>query len=297
MPPRALIETARRFRDTPLFERAVITLIVAAGILIGLETSAAVMERHGPVLRMLDRLVLALFTAEVLVRFVADGARPLRFLRNGWHLFDTIVVLLCYLPETGPFATLARLGRVLRLLHLLESVPKLQILITGILRSLPSMGYIALLMGLIFYCYAVLGVFLFRGNDPGHFGSLGQALTTLLRVVTLEDWTDVMYTAYHGSLSYPAQGPIPVGPEPHAFGYWGILYFASFVVVGSMVMLNLFIGVVLTSLTEAHADQLERAFHPQAATDQRAELAESVQRMEAELKRLRQQLTRPPDEK
>ncbi|MFP4281709.1 MAG: ion transporter [Opitutales bacterium] len=287
---------ADRLSHHPAFERGVLALIVMAGLLVGLETYPQIEARHGALLDRLDQLVLALFTAELLVRLAAVKGRPDRFLRSGWNVFDTVVVVLCYLPETGAFAAVARLARVLRLLRLLESVPRLQVILTGILRSLPSMGYIALLLGLLFYVYAVLGVFLFAGNDPGHFGHLGRALLSLLRIVTLEDWTDVMYTAFHGSQVYPAQGPVPVGPDPKAFGWGGVLYFASFVILGAMVMLNLFIGVVLTSLTEAHAEQLDKAVRATGAADDRAELAASLDRIERELQHLRRGLGRgdPP---
>ena len=106
-----------------------------------------------------------------------------------------------------------------------------------------------------------MGTFMFRGNDPGHFGDLGRSMTSLFRVVTLEDWTDVMYTAYHGSDVYPAQGPIPVGDEPKAFGYWGVLFFSSFVIIGAMVMINLFVGVMVNSLSDAEADELRKKLH------------------------------------
>ena len=143
-----------------------------------------------------------------------------------------------------------RLFRILRVLRLITQIPKLQKLVLALLHSLPSMGYVVLLLSMHFYVYAVIGVNFFRGNDPGHFGDLGLALLSLFRIVTLEDWTDVMYTAILGSDVYPAQGAIPIGPEPEAFGVWAIIYFVSFVMVGALVMINLFIGVMVESLAE-----------------------------------------------
>lgn len=287
--PAAFFQTAQFVRSHRFFEHAVLGLIALAGVLIGIEASFPEASQSHQWIRFTERLLLGLFTLELFIRYAAERFHLHRCLR-GWNLFDTVIVALCYLPETGEFAVLVRLARILRLVRLLESIPRLRILLMGILRSLPSMGYIALLLGLLFYTYGVLGVFLFRGNDPGHFGHLGQAFTTLLRVVTLEDWTDVMYTALHGSDVYPAQGPIPMGPEPQAFGIWAVLYFASFVVLGAMVILNLFIGAVLTSLSEAHAEQFEKTLRSGSAQDERREIAESLTRPETELRQLRARL-------
>ena len=125
-----------------------------------------------------------------------------------------------------------RLARILRAARLVTQIPRLQVLIGALLKSLPSMGYVSILLGLFFYVYAVMGTFLFRDNDPGHFADLGHSMTTLFQVVTLEDWTDVMYSAFYGTDVYPAQGPIPQGPIPEAFGYWGVFFFSSFVIIG-----------------------------------------------------------------
>ena len=149
------------------------------------------------------------------------------------------------------------------------------------------MGYVSLLLGLHFYVYAVMGTFLFRGNDPGHFGDLGQSMLSLFRVVTLEDWTDVMYSAVHGTAVYNAQGPIPVGPEPHAFGWWGVLFFVSFVVVGAMVMINLFVGVMVTSLSEAQAEALRHKLDITAIEEHEQALERTVDKLETELTELR----------
>ena len=174
------------------------------------------------------------------------------------------------------------LFRVLRIIRLFSVLPRLRVLIDALLHSLPSMGYVSLLLIVHFYVYAVLGVFFFRGNDPGHFGDLGLSLLTLFRVVTLEDWTDVMYSAIFGTDVYPAQGAIPVGPDPEGFGLAAVLYFVSFVLIGAMVMINLFVGVMVNSISESHARQIEETMLPREKA-----LADSLDRIEKELAELR----------
>ena len=261
----------QRIRDDRRFEPFIITVIILAGILVGLETSEEIMAQYGSFIHAFDKLVLGIFIAEIVIKMGAESPKPGNYFRSGWNIFDFSIVAVCLLPGTGAWVTVVRLARILRAARLVTQIPRLQVLIAAILKSLPSMVYVSILLGLFFYVYAVMGTFMFRGNDPGHFGDLGRSMTTLFRVVTLEDWTDVMYTSFHGSNVYPAQGPIPVGTEPHAFGYWGIFFFSSFVIIGAMVMINLFVGVMVNSLSDAEAADLRKKLH--LDTDESHDLA------------------------
>ena len=249
------IQLAQRITEHPVFERFILGVIIFAGLLVGLETSEGLKEYYGDLLHTLDAIVLGIFTAEVVLKLIALAPRSLRYFKSGWNLFDFAIVVVCLIPSTGSWVAILRLFRILRVLRLITQIPKLQKLVMALLHSLPSLGYVSILLSMHFYVYAVIGVNFFRGNDPGHFGDLGLALLSLFRIVTLEDWTDVMYTAILGSDIYNAQGAIPVGPEPHAFGVWGIVYFVSFVLIGAFVMINLFIGVMVDSLAEAKAER------------------------------------------
>lgn len=280
----------QKIRDDHRFEVFIIGVIVLAGVLVGLETSEKLVAQYGTILHGIDKLILLIFIAEIVVKMAAEGSRPLNYFRNGWNVFDFSIVAVCLLPSTGAWVTVVRLARILRAVRLITQIPRLQVLVGALLKSLPSMGYVSLLLGLHFYVYAVMGTFLFRGNDPGHFGDLGNSMLSLFRVVTLEDWTDVMYSSVYGTAVYNAQGPIPVGPEPHAFGYWGVLYFVSFVVVGAMVMINLFVGVMVTSLSEAQAESLRRKLDITAIEEHEIALEHTVDKLESELNELRRLL-------
>lgn len=282
----------RLVRDHPAFERGILAVIVLAGILVGLETSPEIVDRYGDILHWTDRIVLAIFVAEALLKIVAEGKRPWRYFTSGWNVFDFFVVTVCLIPGSGAWVAVVRLARILRVLRLATMLPDLQIIVGALLRTIPSMFYVALLLMMHFYIFAVAGVFLFRGNDPGHFGNLGVSFITLFRVVTLEDWTDVMYTAIHGSHFYAAQGLTPVGPEPQAFGYWGALYFILFVVIGAMVMVNLFIGVILTGITEMQAESLKQRLDIDILKRHEAQTLEELAKIEDSLAKLREQLSR-----
>ncbi|MGB0369911.1 MAG: ion transporter [Opitutales bacterium] len=249
-----LFSICQKLTTHPAFERSILAVIVFAGVLVGLETSPTIMENYGNIILFLDKLVLGIFAAEVVIKMLALFPRPQAYFKSGWNCFDFLIVAICLIPSSGSWVAVLRLFRILRVLRLITQIPKLQKLVIALLHSLPSLGYVVILLSMHFYVYAVIGVNFFRGNDPGHFGDLGLALLTLFRIVTLEDWTDVMYTGMLGSDVYNAQGAIPVGPDPHAFGIWAVIYFVSFVMVGALVMINLFIGVMVESLADAKAE-------------------------------------------
>ncbi len=224
--------------DTKRFQHGVLGLILFAGALVGLETSATLMSLAGGVLHAIDRTVLALFVIELALRIGACGARPWRFFGDGWNVFDFVIVVVCLLPVQAEFAAVLRLARVLRVLRLITAVPRLQILVGALLKSIPSMSYVALLLSVLFYVYAVLGVSLFGRTDAEHFGTLGAAALTLFQVVTLEGWADIMRTQIAG----------PAGAAA------SITYFVSFILLGTMITLNLLIGVIVNGMDEARQE-------------------------------------------
>jgi voltage-gated sodium channel len=232
---------AARTAETKTFSRLIIAVIVVAGVLAGVETNAAFVERHHAVLRFLDGFILFIFGAEAALKMAAHGRAPWRYFRDPWNVFDFTVLLLCLLPAAGPFAAVLRLARALRLLRLVSALPKLQLLVGALLKSFSAMGYVGILLGLMFYIYAVAGVHLFGGSAPEQFGSLSAALFSLFQLITLEGWVDV-FGAVHGA-----------GPGR------AIVYFTSFIVLGTMIMLNLFIGVIMNSMSEMHAELDQRA--------------------------------------
>ncbi|MEO1237907.1 MAG: ion transporter, partial [Planctomycetota bacterium] len=248
-----MTDKLRAIVDHPWFSRAVLGLIVLAAVLVGLETYPDVVDRYGELLHTLDTVVIWLFALEAAMKMGAGGRRWYRYFRDPWNVFDFVIVVVCFLPVDAHYAQVLRLARVLRALRLISAVPKLQLLVGSLLRSLPSMAYVGLLLAIMFYVYAVLGVFLFRDNDPVHFRNLELSMLSLFRVVTLEDWTDIMYIQMYGSDNYPfsAEDRGRFEFSSTARPFVGAFYFVSFVALGTMVMLNLFIGVIIQSMDEA----------------------------------------------
>jgi len=222
------------------FHATIIAVILGAGVLAGLETDASLVARHGDLLRALDATVLAIFVIEIALKIAAHGRRPLDYFREGWNVFDFTIVALCLLPLGGPFGAVLRLVRTLRLLRLITALPRLQLLVGALLKSLSSMGYVSLLLGLVFYIYAVVGVHLFAATAPQHFGSLPVALMSLFQMITLDNWSDLFHSV---------RDTAPLA---------GVVYFVSFILLGTMIMLNLFIGVIMNSMSEMHTELAEQ---------------------------------------
>lgn len=197
-----MIEKIRRLTSSDGFNRFILVLIVLSSILVGIETYTA-----GTLSTFMNRLqdvILWIFVAEIALRILACGSKPWEYFRQGWNLFDVAVVVICFLPLNTQFATVFRLARVLRTFRLVTMLPRLQVLVGALIRSIPSLGYIGVLLGMHFYVYAVAGTFLFRANDPIRFGSLHESTLTLFQVLTLEGWNDVLNTQLNGSdAEYP----------------------------------------------------------------------------------------------
>ncbi|MEM7697243.1 MAG: ion transporter [Verrucomicrobiota bacterium] len=249
----------RRITESKAFNRFIIGVIVLAGALVGIETHEPSVERYGSILHLLDKIVLLIFIVEIVMKMVALSPRPLDFFKDPWNVFDFVIVAVCLIPASGGFGPVLRLFRLLRVLRLLTAVPKLQILVAALLKSLPSMGYVTVLLFLLFYIYGVAGVMFFGKNDPVHFGTLGDSLLSLFRVVTLEDWTDVMYIQIYGSDQYEGYNLtdaklVDYPLEPRAMPVLSVAFFVSFVLLGTMIMLNLVIGVIINGMDDARIE-------------------------------------------
>lgn len=233
----------RRLVDHPLTEKVVIALIVVNAVTLGLETSPSVMAAYGDALHAADRLLLTIFVAELAARMVVRGPR---FFADPWNVFDFLVVGIALLPATGSLSVLRAL-RILRVLRLVTVVPSLRAVVSALVGALPGMGSIMLLLVLIFYVFAVMATKLFGETHEETFGSIGASMLSLFQVMTLDAWSD--------GLMRPMLEKYPYA--------W--MFFIPFVLISAFIVLNLFIGVVVSALeTERDAERVRR--HENAET-------------------------------
>ena len=242
------------------FQRFILLTILLAGVVVGIQTYKEFAHNHKDVLGLLDAFILGVFTIEVVIKIVAEGKKPLNYFKNPWNVFDFLIVAACLLepvlPINSTFLPVLRLARILRVLKLVTTLPKLQVLVGCLLKSLPSMFYVSMLLGLLFYIYGTMAVFLYSENDPIHFRNLQTSILSLFRVVTLEDWTDVMYINMYGSenYGYSAQDLEKWNPASSSSPAGAAFFFVSFVLIGTLIVLNLVIGVIMNSMDESHAE-------------------------------------------
>ena len=254
------------------FEYFIVGLILFNAVLLGVETLPVVINHYSAWVDYGQQAILAVFIVEVALKIFAVSPRADRYFRDGWNVFDFSIIVLSLVPATGGFAVIARLARLMRLLRLVSAVPELRLIVATLVRSIPSMLNIVALMSLMVYIYAIIGYQLFHKHDPEHWRNLGISLLSLFRVVTLEDWTDIMYKAM----------------ELHPLAW---IYFVSFVVLGTFVVINLFIAVVINNLDEAKQErlrELEQAPTADALLSELRATQQSLRRLEQQLRSRRE---------
>jgi voltage-gated sodium channel len=281
---------AQHVVQSALFQRTITGVILFAAVLVGVETDKAMVAAHGDLLHVFDSIVLAIFCAEIVIKLVALSPKPWRYFLDAWNVFDFVIVVACLLPLGSQSATVLRLLRLLRVLRLVHALPRLQVLVGTLLKSLPSMGFVGLFLAMHFYVYGVAAVFLFGENDPVHFGSLPLAVLTLFIVVTGENWSTTLYTQMYGCERFGYDGMEALCTASNAQPVLASLFFVSFIVLGTMVILNLVIGVVMNSMQEAQIenermDEAKRGGDEQHPTLEH-ELFELRQSMAATLERM-----------
>ncbi|WP_378952679.1 ion transporter [Mesorhizobium sp. ANAO-SY3R2] len=244
------------------FDLFITALIVLNAVTLGLETSPSAMSAFGPLLILIDRLILGVFVFELLARaIVYRGA----FFRDPWRIFDLVVVAFALVPATGNLSVLRAL-RILRVLRLISIVPSLRRVVTGFIAALPGMGSIMLLLGLVFYVFSVMATKLYGEAFPKLFGGIPESLYTLFQIMTLEGWSD---------------GIVRPVMEVHP-GAW--LFFIPFIIATSFTVLNLFIGVIVSAM-EAEHDEVESVSRAELHDEQDVMLTE-IRALRAEVQAL-----------
>jgi voltage-gated sodium channel len=251
--------------NSRIFNGFVIAVIVFSALVIGARTYP-VDTRWLSVLGFFDNAVTAFFLMEILVRIAAEKRGLIRFFRKGWNVFDFVIVAASLVPIDGSHTVLVgRLLRIFRVLRLVSMVPDLRVLINALLKAIPRMGYVGLLMFIIFYIYGAFGSFLFETINPVLWGDIGISMLTLFRVATFEDWTDVMYETME---VYPLS--------------W--IFFVSFIFLAAFVFLNMMIGIVVDVMQREHvASDLEGGPSPREPDPLTPHLEERLTRIEERL--------------
>lgn len=220
----------KSFIESRRFEAAITALIILNAITLGLETSGRAMEAVGPALMAIDQAILGVFVAELLARFIVYRTD---FFRDPWRIFDLVIVGIALVPATAGLSVLRAL-RILRVLRLVSMVPSLRRVVGGLIAALPGMGSIMLLLGLVYYVFAVMATKLFGASFPDWFGTIGLSAYSLFQIMTLESWSM--------GIVRPVMEIYPLA--------W--LFFIPFIVSTTFTVLNLFIGIIVSAMQAEH---------------------------------------------
>lgn len=247
------------------FQGFIISIIIIAALTVGAKTYALPAGVEAAI-NYLDSFITVFFLIEIVLRFVAcDNKR--NFFKDPWNIFDSIIVIGSLLPiSESDMVLVGRLLRVFRVLRLVSIIPDLRYLINALLKAIPKMGYIALLMFIIFYLFAAVGAIFFENVNPVLWGDIATAMLTLFRVATFEDWTDVMY-------------------ETMAVYPFSWIYYIIFIFLTAFVFLNMMVGVVLDVMTQETNKQ-----EHDAQEQNHADLMSQMQQMQQQIAALNDKL-------
>ncbi|MCG7960832.1 MAG: ion transporter [Candidatus Thiodiazotropha taylori] len=273
MPPTAaqLQQQFIKLRENKIFETFVILVIVISALMIGAKTYP-IPSSVTQSLRLLDVGITIFFLVEIIIRMIADQSLK-RFFSKAWNVFDFLIVTASLIPvDDSEAALLGRLLRVFRVLRLVSIIPELRVLLNAFVTAIPRMGYVSLLMFIIFYIYAAIGSMFFHQINPELWGNITIAMLTLFRIATFEDWTDVMYET------------MDVFPLS-----W--FFYLSFIFIVAFVFLNMMIGIVLETLQREHEEFARESGEGEAGEVHRidsrtAEMEQRLIKMESMLEQL-----------
>lgn len=228
-----------KLRQNKLFELFVVGIIIFSALVVGVKTYS-ISPTMLQLIVFFDWFITIFFVIEISIRFFAEENKK-AFFKSAWNIFDTLIVTISLIPiEDSELAIIGRLIRIFRVLRMVSMIPELRMLLNSLIKALPQLGYIALMMFIIFYIYAAVGSTFFEKINPQLWGDISISMLTLFRVMTFEDWTDVMY-------------------ESMAVYQFSWIYYLSFIFFTTFAFLNMIIGVVVNVLNDEHElDRLKK---------------------------------------
>lgn len=229
------METLRRFVESSRFQNFITFVIALNAVILGFETSPAVMAMAGPVLTLLDQIAVTIFVIELLMKI---AVYRLGFFKRAWNIFDFTIVAITLLPA-GQGISVLRALRILRAFRLISTVPSMRKVVEALMHAIPGMISVLTLLSLVFYVSAVMATRLFGAGFPEWFGSIGASLYSLFQIMTLESWSM--------GIVRPVMEAYPLA--------W--LFFVPFILVTTFAVLNLFIAIVVDAMS-SHVDIEEK---------------------------------------
>jgi len=225
------------------FELAISAVIIVNAISLAVLTMPNLDPNTIALANQVDSVAFIIYVIELFLRFASYGKKPWKFFREGWNVFDFVVIGLT--PVFQGQTAVMRLLRLLRLIRIFRFLPEVRILSVSIVKSIPPLLSMSVLITLLLFLYGMAGFYLFGEQAPASWGDIGLSMKSLFILLTLENFPVYLEEAM---LISPLAIP----------------FFLSYVFLIVFTVLNVLIGIVLNAMDEARSE--DKA--------QRSELAE-----------------------
>lgn len=252
---------SKKLTEAKWFDLSITTIIIINSLLIGVETYIT-----NDIISLIQNIILGIFTIEIILRFIAADSIK-EFFKGGWNNFDLILVLIGYIPTSmianASMLMALRVLRVFRVLRLLRAAKEIKIMITVLIKSMSALFYNIVLFVIFVYLFAIIGVSVFKLPDPNTlnqeqavkyeqlmqvapnaptcspdpYGTLDEAMFTLFRALTGEDWTDLRYNLVVAS-EYDL-----IHVSPTFVTSFHVLWF----ILSAFLLLNLVVGAIVNN--------------------------------------------------
>src|SRR5687768_2352057 len=216
----AIQVTCKLIADSPRFQGFIMAVIIANAATLGLATYEGIDEDAGSLLTVLDSIWIGIFVVELVIRILAYGRRPQDFFKDGWNVFDFVVITAAFIPGLRQNATLLRLARLLRVLRLVTILPDLRGIVRAMVRSLPPISSLVVLMLMLMFVYGMVGWILFHEEIPSEWDNIGQSMLSLFVMLTLENWPNYL----------------EAGQEVHPASW---IFFVTYILIASFLVINI----------------------------------------------------------
>lgn len=265
-----LSQTFEKIHTNKLFETIVVIIILLSSVLVGVKTFPNSDSLF--YLVILDMFVTVFFLTEAIIKILGQK-KWTNYFKSGWNVFDFSIVVISLIPlGSSQYALLGRLLRIFRVLRLITVIPELKRLIESLIKAIPSILSISALLFIIFYIYAAIGSLVFAEINPQLWGNLFLGLLTMFRIMTFEDWTDIMYET------------IAVYPMS-----W--MFYVSFIFLTVFTFLNLFIGTIISSIDDQREKQKQakKAVFENKVLEKLENLEKEISTLKSENSKLKKQ--------
>ena len=234
-----MIKNITNFRHSKLFSNITTIIIIVYASILGFKTLGDISSKYSTIWIILDYIINLYFILEITIKILTER-KTLDFFKDKWNIFDFIIVIITLLPlESSEYSAVARLLRVFKILRLFTARPQLKAILDMLIKAIPAIIDIVILMFIIFYIYAIIGSFLFTNLESGLWKDFLISMLTLFRILTFEDWTDVMYEAME---VYP----------------WSWIYFISFIIIAAFIFFNLFIAIIISEMQKLQEKNMKK---------------------------------------